>query len=294
MPSEFFRHRPARGVFAVLIIRGDFRKFVTVGAPAALEGKRVQRENHHPAAKVIVCHVDLIGRLVNSNLFDSSDDHRCRRRIFLAEGRLLSPLICGLRRHLRLFAATPAAAATARARNGDESRNRSGAALTRNSSRKSWRDKWLALRRLGYVRYFCDDLAGLRIVLPNGVLSDVYESLIVHIHAVSLRRIKRSDDVALLIEMDHRRRMHTAIGDSGIQLGLELDSGQIVRTVQDPDVIVLIDGQPGHAAELPLVREWFGPIRIEFVLWRGLRLTLRAHTGKESNTEGQQAEASTQ
>ena len=32
----------------------------------------------------------------------------------------------------------------------------------------------------------------------------------------------------------------------------------------------------------------------EFIEMPGLRLTLRAHTGKESNTEGQQAEASTQ
>src|SRR5437667_4088494 len=192
MAPEFFWHRPARRVRPVCVVRGDFREFVTVGAPSALEREVVERKNHDAAAQIIVGDIDLIGRLVNSNFFDSSHDHRRRRRILLSEGRLLSGC---LRRCLGLIAATAAAPAPPALRGGysNESRNGSGAALARNTRRKRWRDERLALRRLGHVRDFSDNLAALRIVLANRVLADVPEPLGANDHAVTLRRLKGTD-----------------------------------------------------------------------------------------------------
>src|SRR5262249_22492313 len=167
--------------------------------------------------------------------------------------------------------ASPAAAAGAG--HGNESRNGSGAALARSAHRKRWRDERLAFWRVWDVRYFSDDFASLRIILPDRVLSDVDEPLVIHVHPVPLRRVKGTDDVALLVEMNHCRRMNAAIGNRRIQLCLELDACQIVRPIKHPEVIVLIDSQPRNASEFPLVRQWFGPIRIELIPWRSQPLS---------------------
>src|SRR5713226_8654636 len=90
MAPEFFGHRPTRRVRKVSVIGGDFRKLVSISAPTALERKVVERKNHDAAAQVVVGDVDLVSRLVNSNFFDSSHDHRRGRRILLSERRLLS------------------------------------------------------------------------------------------------------------------------------------------------------------------------------------------------------------
>ena len=144
--------------------------------------------------------------------------------------------------------------------------------------------------RLGRARHFADHLAGLRIVFADGVLPDVDEPFAVHRHAVPLRRIEGTDDVAVLVDVDHRGRPDAAIGERRSQLRLELDIGQIVRTIQHPDVVVLIHGQPRDAAHLPLVRQGFGPVRIELELGRGFLLRgsfLRA----QRRPQDQQSEA---
>jgi hypothetical protein len=66
-----------------------------------------------------------------------------------------------------------------------------------------------------------------------------------------------------------------------VQLGIP----KVIGTIQHPHVIVLVHGQSRHASDLPLVRQGFGPVRIELLFWCGLRL--RPH----ANTLCQQAEA---
>ena len=71
-----------------------------------------------------------------------------------------------------------------------------------------------------------------------------------------------------------------------IQLRFHFNAGEIVGTVVDPDVVVLIDGQTGDAAHLPLVGQRLGPARIDFVLRRRFRLRSQAtvvNAGKEKN-----------
>ena len=131
-----------------------------------------------------------------------------------------------------------------------------------------------ARRRFGRARDLAHNPAGLRIVLAHRVLTDVDKAPAIDRHSVPLRRIEGTDHVAGLIDMDHRRRSHAAIGQRRIQLGLKLDIGEVVRPVQDPDVVVFVDGEAGHATHLPFVRKRFGPVRIEPESGRGLRLRI--------------------
>src|SRR2546428_13289178 len=86
-----------------------------------------------------------------------------------------------------------------------------------------------------------------------------------------LRRVEGADHVAFLIEVDHRRRPLAAIGNRRIQLRLELNIRQIVGTIERPDAIVLVHGETGNAADLPVVRQRLWPIRIELEFWRRFR-----------------------
>ena len=124
-----------------------------------------------------------------------------------------------------------------------------------------------------------EHLAGLGIELADGVLAEVKEPFFVHGHAVPLLGFNVADDVAVLIagaimpgDVDHGRRMGAAIGDGRIQLRFDFDAGEIVGAVVDPDVVVLIDGQAGDAAHLPLVGQRLGPTGIDFVFRRRFRL----------------------
>jgi hypothetical protein len=66
---------------------------------------------------------------------------------------------------------------------------------------------------------------------------------------------------------------------------MQLDVGEIVRTVQHPHVVVLVHRQASDAADLPLVWQRLRPIRIELVAWRRRRLR------RNADTQGQQAKA---
>ena len=128
-----------------------------------------------------------------------------------------------LRRCIWIVAPAPAPAATC-AGDGNESRDRSGAALARSADRKRGRHERLAFWRLRDMRYFGDNFARLGIVLADGVLSNVHEPLAVNIHPVALRCVEGTDHITLLVEVNHGRRMNAAIGNWGIQLCLELDA----------------------------------------------------------------------
>src|SRR6185295_1726623 len=93
------------------VARIDLRELVSVGAPAALEGKRVHVENHDAPAEGAVSGVELAGGFVQTNLFDLADDHR-RARWILREKRGSR----GSRRLLgrRVGATTPATPAAPR------------------------------------------------------------------------------------------------------------------------------------------------------------------------------------
>src|SRR5262245_1571668 len=105
MAAELLRKRPAGRVCARLVAWIDFRQLVAVGAPAALERKRVEIEDHDAPAKGAICGVQLAGRLVQPNLFDLADDHRRGGWILRQERG------CGCSRRLlgsRVGAAAPA------------------------------------------------------------------------------------------------------------------------------------------------------------------------------------------
>ena len=126
-----------------------------------------------------------------------------------------------------------------------------------------------------------NDFAGVRIVFADRILSDVDEPFAVHRHAVPLRRIEGTDDHAVLIDVDHGRWPHAAIGQRRSQLRLQLNVGQIVRAIEYPDVVVLIHRQSRDAPHLPFVRQRLRPIRIEFELRRGLLLPAQRETQKQ-------------
>src|SRR5262245_32233026 len=182
MAPEFLRHGAAGRVRTVCVVGGDFRELVPIGTPTALERKVIQRKNHDAAAKVVVGDVDLIRRFVDSNFFDSSHDHGRGCWILLSESRLLSCCLRCPRRGVGRIAAAAAATATTCGGHGDESRNWAGGALARNADGKRWSDERLALWSVGHVRNLTDNFAGLRVVLADGVLSDVDEPLAVNIH----------------------------------------------------------------------------------------------------------------
>src|SRR5262245_28965184 len=79
------------------------------------------------------------------------------------------------------------------------------------------------------------------------------------------RTSPRADERPLVVELEHRRRRAAA-----------LVLGYGPRTVQDPDVIVPVDGNPRNLAEHPVVRE-LRPRGVHLEPRHGAR-TLSAHT----------------
>ena len=126
--------------------------------------------------------------------------------------------------------------------------------------------------RLGHARQFLHQHAGLRVVLADRVRADVDEALAVHVHAMPLHRVERADHGAVLVDVDQRGRTAAAVGGRRIESRVPFDVERVVRTVQHPDVVVLVDREPGDAAHLPLVRQRLRPGRIEDVAGRRLRV----------------------
>ena len=84
--DELLGHRTTRRVGMVLRLRADLGQLVAVRAPAPLELELVQREHHDAAAEGIVRHIDLVDRIVGTDLFDAAHDHRRCRRVLGDEG----------------------------------------------------------------------------------------------------------------------------------------------------------------------------------------------------------------
>src|SRR5439155_4045316 len=75
-------------------------------------------------------------------------------------------------------------------------------------------------------------------ILPSSRLRNqmwLYGPLAVHGHTVPLRRIEGTDHVALLVEMDHRGRPHTAVCDPDLRL--QLNISEIIGTIHEPKLL---------------------------------------------------------
>ncbi len=243
--------------------------------------------------KAVVGHIDLIHRIVGADLFDAANDHRRGRRIFGDEGGLSQ---LGLRRGAIAAAGASAAPATSTVCHRNESGYGSRGALTLDPP-----DSWIVVKRLsvGSVRDVWDrrqHLAGFRIVFADRVLPDVDEALFVDRHPVTLRRVERFDHVPGLVEVNHRRRMDAAVRQRRSQFGFDLDARQIVRTVQHPDVVVLVHGQARHAAHLPFGRQRLRPIGIVLEARHAAALGVRprAGIGNEKCDAGQYSQHSSE
>src|SRR6185503_1311903 len=95
-----------------------------------------------------------------------------------------------------------------------------------------------------------------------------------------LHRVERADHGAVLVDVDQRGGTAAAVGGRRIESGVPFDVERVVRAVQHPDVVVLIDGQAGDAAHLPLVRQRLRPGRIEDVAGRRLRVRGRGEIAR--------------
>ena len=255
--AELLR-RLAGGEFTVGGIGRDVRQLVPVRAPSALEGEGVHVEHHHASAEIVVRDIHLVVRFVDANLLDAADDHRRRRRVLLAER-----VACRrLRRGITAVAPASAAAASCCSRRGrQEARDRSLAADARRVLRHLRGTELAAVLELRAVRDLANQLAGLRVVLADGVLSEIGEALAVDVHPVPLRRVERSEHGAVLRDMDHRRWPRAAIGGAGLRL--ELEVRQIVRPVVHPDrVVIRRDREAGDAAHLPFAGQLLRPARV--------------------------------
>ena len=257
MADEVARHRPVRRVAVVRIVDADVLERLAVGAPAALERERVEREHEHAAAEVAVGDVDLVVGFDDADLLDLPDDHRQSQADTSRGTRRAAPP--ALRR--------PRDRAAAAAETPRRARGR----LARLCGWRAEADG-PAVLALGRARDLGDDFAGARIVLAHRVLAEIDEAVAVDVHAVALRRVERADDAARAVEMDHRRRAHAAERERRVELGVQLDVREIVRAVVEPDVLVAVEREPRDAAELPVIRQVLRPRRIEDELGRALRV----------------------
>ena len=70
------------------------------------------------------------------------------------------------------------------------------------------------------------------------------------------------DQIALVVELHHGRRGHAAFIPRRGQRRALLVLAQRLRALDDPDVVLGVDGNPGHLAQDPAIGERLGPERI--------------------------------
>ena len=80
------------------------------------------------------------------------------------------------------------------------------------------------------------------------------------------RTAPMADEIAGLIEDEHRRRRHATLGLRRILLGGAIALGQRARTLHHPDVIEAIDPDAGDLPEDPVVGQRLGPERVDHEL----------------------------
>src|ERR1700677_94488 len=73
-----------------------------------------------------------------------------------------------------------------------------------------------------------------------------------------------TEEVSFLVELEHWRRGHTALGGWGIRRGPDFHLLERVRAMNDPYVIVSIDGHPCDVSQNPMIRERLRPHRVNF------------------------------
>ncbi len=76
------------------------------------------------------------------------------------------------------------------------------------------------------------------------------------------------DEVACGVELEDRRCLGTARPGRRILVGGGFGGRERVVAVHDPDMILGVDAEPDHLAEHPVVRQGFGPERIDLELRR--------------------------
>ena len=236
-------------------------------------------------AEVRVAAVKLARRFVEPNFFDLSHNHRRCRRIFRTKrgDSRGARFGIGATASASPTAASPACGACRRRKRS----HRAGAAFSRCASRAfaliggiaATAAARLIFRR---TRHLGQKLARLRIVFAHRIqpvhgIPNVDESFAVHRHAVPLRRIERADHIAFLVDVNHRRRPRAAIRARYFPAQFHIP--QIVRPIEHPNVVVLIDREPRNAAHLPFIRQRLRPVSIKLVLRRSQRL--RAHSSTQ-------------
>src|SRR6185369_8676655 len=112
------------------------------------------------------------------------------------------------------------------------------------------------------------------------------------------RSAPRADEVALGVELDDRRRRHTALGLRRVGRGVDfLRLERAGAAVDDVDVILGVDADADHVAVHPVIRQRLRPHRVDFEPRRlraalGLRLggaLQRALREAERNEQRKQA-----
>src|SRR4051812_33988695 len=89
MAPELLRHRAIRRILAVRVVCGHLRQWFSVSAPAALERKSVQVENHNAPAQIIIRGVKFMSGFVKPYFFDASHDHGRGGGVFYSERRYI-------------------------------------------------------------------------------------------------------------------------------------------------------------------------------------------------------------
>ena len=91
-----------------------------------------------------------------------------------------------------------------------------------------------------------------------------------------------TDQVAGLVEQQHRRRGDAAPGLGRILLGGALARRERARPMHHPDAVIFVGGEAGDLSEDPVVRQGLGPERVDLELRRracslGQRLPAAEH-----------------
>ena len=79
-------------------------------------------------------------------------------------------------------------------------------------------------------------------------------------------------DIALLIELDDLRPAHTAERRSRPEFRGQFDGQGSSSPVDEPDMVHVVDVHARDLLHAPLVRQRFGPERIDSVLRRAIRI----------------------
>ena len=73
-----------------------------------------------------------------------------------------------------------------------------------------------------------------------------------------------ADEIARRVELQHRRRAAAARRRRRILIGGPFDRVHAIGPVHDPDVVLPVDTEANRLSEHPVVRQRFGPERIDF------------------------------